>query len=354
MAIDIYNPKLYLDRDKKAFIFIHDMLLDGECCAALCMYGNGKDYLFQNLVREFSQLQLPYTIKVLNTLSEGELKAFADELKKDDTHTLCFINLRIGKDVSWFIKTLEDLRIKRGTSFITHISCYAGDVYEALCSMNKILTEGLVIQELVTFEDAVHILDNEFAPRFGFSLTKSQKKEIYTWSYGHVGLLKSLYLLKKNYPKTSFTKKYLLQNISIMQRLMEIIANTPESMIQVMLGKKHNPLLTLYAEKIGYIKNGKIFNPLIEELIPQISRPDTAVFSTTELRVLDYLKKHKNQLITREDVARSIWGEEDWEEKYSEWAIGQLVYRIRKKLQRSSEHYDIQTKKGAGFILLQK
>ena len=354
MVIDIYNPKLYLDRDKKAFIFIRDMLLDRECCSAICMYGNGKDYLFQNLVREFQNRKLPYTVKVLNTLSEGELKIFADELKADTKPTLCFINLRIGKDVSWFINILEDLRIKRGSSFLTHVSCYVGDVYGALRSMNKILTEGLVIQELVSYEDAMHILDKEFSSRFGFTPTLAQKKEIYTWSYGHVGLLKSLYLLKKARPTVHLTKELLLKNISVMQRLMEIITHTPEDIMQTVLGKKHNPLLQLYAEKIGYTKNGDIFHPLLKELIPQTTRPDTAIFSTTELRVIDYLKQHKNHLVTREDIARSIWGEEDWEEKYSEWAIGQLIYRVRKKLKETSDHADIHTKKGEGFIFLQK
>ena len=354
MDIDIYNPSLYLDRDKKAFSFIKGMLLDGEPCAAVCMYGNGKDYLFQNIVREFSALELPYTIKVLNTLSEGELKIFADELKNDKNPTMCFINLRVGKDVSWFIKFLEEVRIKRGASFVCFVASYVGDVYGALRSMNKVLVESLVIQELVTYDDAMHIIDNEFSKRFGFAPTKQQKEDIYTWSCGHIALLKSLYLLKRSNPSEAFSRNMLVKNLSIVQRLKAILDDMPDEMLQTVLGNTHNPLLSLYAEKIGYIRDGKLFHPLLEDLLTQETKPRNALFTTTELRVVDYLQKHKNELVKREDIARAVWGEEDWEEKYSEWAIGQLIYRIRKKLQKSSEHMDIKTKKGEGFILLQK
>lgn len=354
MDIDIYNPSLYLDRDKKAFSFIKEMILNAEPCAAVCMYGNGKDYLFQNLVREFSALEVPYTIKVLNTLSEGELKIFADELKNDTTPTICFVNLRIGEDVSWFIKILEELRTKRGTTFASFVASYVGDVYEALSSMNKVLIESLVILELVSFDDAMHIIDNEFAKRFHFLPTKEQKEDIYSWSCGHVGLLKSLYLLKRENPLKIFTRKELAQNLSVVQRLKAIIEDMPKDIRETILGKNHNPLLYLYSEKIGYIQGGKLFHPLLEDFLTQEIKPRNALFTTTELRVIDYLQRHINKLVKREDIARAVWGEEDWEEKYSEWAIGQLIYRIRRKLQKSSEHIDIQTKKGEGFILLQK
>lgn len=353
MDIDIYNPALYLDRDKQACSFIKGMLLDAEPSAAICMYGNGKDYLFQNLVREFSALQLPYTMKVINTLSEGELKLFADDLKNDKKPTICFVNLRVGKDVSWFITLLEELRIKRGNSFISFVASYVGDVYEALRTMNKVLVESLVILECVTYEDAMHIIDIEFSKRFNFHPTKEQKEDIYSWSYGHIALLKSLYLLKRAKPSEAFSRKSLVKNLSIVQRLKAIIDDMPEDMLQTVLGKKHNPLLYLYAEKIGYIKNGKLFHSLLEDFIPQMTKPHSVLFTTTELRVIDYLQQHKNELVKREDIAKAIWGEEDWEEKYSEWALGQLIYRIRKKLQRSSESVDIQTKKGEGFILVE-
>ena len=91
----IFSPGLYLERDKKAFAFIIDRLLHQEPCAVVCMYGNGKDYLFHNLVKEFEKLKLPYTLKVLNTISADELRDFADMLQAETEPTLCMVNLRI-------------------------------------------------------------------------------------------------------------------------------------------------------------------------------------------------------------------------------------------------------------------
>jgi len=58
----------------------------------------------------------------------------------------------------------------------------------------------------------------------------------------------------------------------------------------------------------------------------------------------------KDKLISRDVIARAVW-EDKWHEKYSNWAIDRLVYRIRKKL-RSIGIKDelLRTVKKKGFI----
>lgn len=345
----IYSPGLYLDRDKKAFAFITDRLLHQEPCAVVCMYGNGKDYLFSNIVKEMEKQKLPYTLKILNTISADELRDFADMLEAETEPTLCMVNLRIGKDVSWFIQVLEELRFKRGHAFVSFINAYVGDVYEALRKMERPLVNSLVVKELVPYEDTLHIID-ELSSRFEFFPTDEQKQDIYHWSHGHVGLLRSLFLLKRQYPHKTFTKDFLLHEPTVLERLSNILTDIPEEKMQLLLQKKIGLIDMMFFEKFGYIKSdGKLFHPLLELLIPTHLKQTHTSLSSTETKVLEYLQTHPNSVVLREDIGRVVWGEEEWEDKYSDWAIGQLIYRLRKKLEYSSKGI-IQTQKGQGFI----
>ncbi len=348
----IFSPGLYLERDKKAFTLTRDRLLQQEPCAAVCMYGNGKDYLFHNMVKEFEHKKLPFNVKILNTISADELKDFADMLQSETEPTLCMVNLRIGKDVSWFIQVLEELRFKRGHNFVSFINAYVGDIYKALRDMERPLMDSLIIKELIPYSDAVHIIQ-ELSDRFRFIPTDEQKKDMYTWSYGHVGLLRSLFLLKQQYPEKKFDAKFLLHEPTILERLIHIINDIPEEKMHLLLQKKIGLVDMMFFEKFGYINpEGKLFHPLLEPLISKHTKKSESPFSDTESKVLTYLQSRESDIISREDIGRLVWGEEEWEDKYSDWAIGQLIYRLRKKLEYSTSSGKIHTKKGKGFVYL--
>lgn len=109
----------------------------------------------------------------------------------------------------------------------------------------------------------------------------------------------------------------------------------------------------MFFEKFGYINpEGKLFHPLLEPLISKHTKKSESPFSDTESKVLTYLQSRESDIISREDIGRLVWGEEEWEDKYSDWAIGQLIYRLRKKLEYSTSSGKIHTKKGKGFVYL--
>lgn len=351
--IHLFTPKLYLDRDKETFKKIMERIAHGESCAVVGMHGIGKDYSFHFLVQELKKEKLPYTIKTFYTISEEEIEAFLTEINKEQGPLLCIIDLRVGKDVSWFIKKLEEMRHKRGKLFITVIFSYVGDVYEALVTMNTLLTNALFIFQPVPYEDAIHVFD-EFTERFSFPLTQAQRKEIYDISCGHIGLMRALYFLRKDYPEAKLTPEFLLKDPSILQRLTGIIRDMPYQKVQALLAGHAEVSDVLFFEKFGYVKNGALFNPLLASLIPKNPPVADALFSQVELDVFSYLKQQKDKLVTRSDIAKIIWGAQDWEDKYSEWALSQLMYRLRKKIQQVEGDVYIKTKKGEGFILLSK
>lgn len=70
---------------------------------------------------------------------------------------------------------------------------------------------------------------------------------------------------------------------------------------------------------------------LIENQILLNSVPLTNFFSRKEYRVLKLLLQNKNTIITRDKMAQSIWPI-NTQEYYSDWAIDQIIARLRKRL----------------------
>ena len=345
-----FDPSLYLDRDKQALQFIEDRLLHQEACATVCMYGNGKDYLFSNLVKRLSGQQLTHKLKVLNTVSSDELRDFADMLIHDAEPTLCLVNLRMGKDVSWFIDILHELRVKRGRAFVSYVNAYAGDVYEALRATARPITHSMVVLQRVPYKDALHIL-TELSDRFEFHPSEVQKQDIHRWSYGHVGLLRTLYLLKRQAPDKAFTAPDLLREPSVLERLSNILRDMPAETLNALQQRKLGFVEQAMLEQLGYVdESGELFHPLLLALAPEQVSQRLSAFSVTELRVLEYLRQHADTVVSREEIARIVWGEEEWPDKYSDWAIGQLIYRLRRKLAYGSSPSSIKTRKAQGFV----
>jgi hypothetical protein len=69
--------------------------------------------------------------------------------------------------------------------------------------------------------------------------------------------------------------------------------------------------------------------------------------SAQDLLLKSFFEKRPNILITRDEVAKELWGEE-WEDKYSDWAMDQAIYSLRKIV---TEGYNLQTLRNRGYIL---
>jgi DNA-binding winged helix-turn-helix (wHTH) protein len=69
----------------------------------------------------------------------------------------------------------------------------------------------------------------------------------------------------------------------------------------------------------------------------------------TELNIYKIFKSNKGRLVTRDQVAKTIWGN-NFEEQYSDWAIDQTISRFRKKI--GTFHIlkeSVKTIKGKGY-----
>lgn len=72
--------------------------------------------------------------------------------------------------------------------------------------------------------------------------------------------------------------------------------------------------------------------------------------SKKEKEVLGILLSAKKKVVSRDTIAQALWGN-DWEEKYTDWALDRLMYRLRKKLQKLCiDATLLKTIKKKGFI----
>lgn len=67
----------------------------------------------------------------------------------------------------------------------------------------------------------------------------------------------------------------------------------------------------------------------------------------SESKVLAALQAKINRVCSRDEVAQSLWGKL-WVDKYSDWMIDTIIYRLRHKLKAG---YEIKTLRNQGYVL---
>ncbi len=127
-----------------------------------------------------------------------------------------------------------------------------------------------------------------------------------------------------------------------------------------------------FLKRVGWLKKvntgWQITVPLLEKFIgEELGKVDFGIkdgniylnrvlveryFSLRERHFLKLLIKEKGKVVKRETVAEAVWGE-NWLELYSDWALDQIVSRLRKKLKGLGVNPSLlKTVKKKGFRLL--
>lgn len=104
---------------------------------------------------------------------------------------------------------------------------------------------------------------------------------------------------------------------------------------------KNNDLVT--TEGLSFLNSLQISDVDFESI--NLSSNPTA----QEINLIRHFKEHINKPLTRDDIAKVIWGN-TWTTKYSDWAIDKAISRLRKKI--LSENYKIITVKNLGYELI--
>lgn len=101
------------------------------------------------------------------------------------------------------------------------------------------------------------------------------------------------------------------------------------------VGKNGNPLIPALSEFIISLKKEKSVFSTSDEHIFLNSIPIESAFSRKERRVLALLIEKSPSVVSRDEIAEKLWPD-DTEKYYSDWAIDQIIARIRGKMKQFS------------------
>lgn len=150
---------------------------------------------------------------------------------------------------------------------------------------------------------------------------------------------------------------------SLEQRYKRIVSGMSSVSLKALLDNNIKP--TEYLMQTGLLnQKGDYLNPLLQHYLEtnKIALLDINVdiieskasfradLSAQELIVFDLLEAKVETIVTKDDVAKAIWGDE-WEDSYSDWAIDKLISNLRKKLKEAGYPKTIKAFKGKGVML---
>ncbi len=245
---------------------------------------------------------------------------------------------------------------------LTEQNIIDSDIYTDLIQKHMVV-ENIQYQPLFSYEDSLYFLQT-LADSWKFAYPNGMEKIIAENIGGHTLLLEEAARIVRDHP--TITYKALLAEPSLIRKAKTIFKALSLSDQEIVKHVLDNHLqkthVSEYLAKTKLIDNGKVGIPYWQYMYANIPgereffhlpHQHIVEFSHTltllERRVFDMLKERKN-VITREEIAKLIWGE-NYLDKYSDWAIDQLIHRLRGKLQTSKAPFTIFTRKGEGFYL---
>jgi len=210
-------------------------------------------------------------------------------------------------------------------------------------------------------EDSKRILQIIVDQSKDHSLSSTTEDKLLTLSGGHPGLLKSLLKTFNSDPK-SISNADLDELPIIKNTLQRIATSLPESTLKVLIetinsrvSNDDSPALQL-AKDLGILtSNGSIFSILFKDYLQNLD-PETiskgSIYSTltrSERNLYNLFTENVGLIVTRDMIADVIWGVNSTA-IYSDWALDQLVYSLRKKMEELPNSGKIMTKRGEGYV----
>ncbi len=229
----------------------------------------------------------------------------------------------------------------------------------------------IVYYPFYNHDDVIGLIDHQ-AKKWSISVSKEQKADIAKYCGGYFWLVKQALICLKDNPHLRIENILRYEGVrTALEQLYTSLSDSERKSLQdVIYDRKIEDEMEEhsfhYLTKIGLIKNNKVTIPLLASYLKN-SLPQTKIeivnnaiyvnsinidrqFSRKEKQLFRTFILKKNQLITRDELAGSIWTNSS-EESYSDWAIDRLVARLRKKIENLGIKEIIKTVRNQGYIL---
>lgn len=245
--------------------------------------------------------------------------------------------------------------------FLSEQNIPESPVYSDLIKRHM-LVENIFYQKVYNEKDITTILSH-LEKTWHIYIPQTVKQTIIHTIGGHPMLVEEAVRIFRDNPEISTTE--LLANphlvrkaITIFKALSQVDQETlrnlfdnkktsiSEYLIATGLVKGTTVQLPYWQYMYNHFPNDNIFHHTLHPTLDV-----THYLTYKEHEIYQYFVNHPNMIISREDIAKIIW-KDMWEDKYSEWAIDQVIHRLRSKLSAHHMEYTIKTKKGEGFLML--
>lgn len=251
--------------------------------------------------------------------------------------------------------------------------------------LNAAILQNVIFMPLRKGEDIEYVIDF-FGDRHGHDFSDEEKLLIKKYCGGHPFLIRVLSkrIAEKGLDKIEQFLSSDYELISIVRRIFDLrTKNEKRTIVSIANGEtpKQSPALerlillglvelnkddtfSLFGKLLtDFVRKEKDL-PMGEESILKGERlyinDDGAItfkketideiFSNQEYRVLKYLLANTGKLRTREQIGEVMWGEESYE-KFSNWAIDQLMSKVRKKISDLGSTTKLTTIRSRGYKL---
>ncbi|MCX7928724.1 MAG: winged helix-turn-helix domain-containing protein [Patescibacteria group bacterium] len=266
------------------------------------------------------------------TVSENQESIYVwDELSELILQNVIYIPLRIGADLDYLIDSFAD-------EFKCVITDDLKNVLKQVCGGHPYsLRVGVrIIRDSFNKEEKVIrslLLDHYELRSIATGIFDRQ-------SLQEKQLLKSIVVGNQITQKDNVYMKYLIQ-LGLVREIKgngyELFSELFTNVVLKAIGSedraKFTPSLSLDPVSGAILLNGAT----VEES-----------FTRQEYAILALFLKNPGKLLTREAVGLELWGDLSYE-KYSDWAIDQVISKLRKKLKRIGVATEIVTLRGRGY-----
>ncbi|OGK19169.1 hypothetical protein A2866_05250 [Candidatus Roizmanbacteria bacterium RIFCSPHIGHO2_01_FULL_39_8] len=211
-----------------------------------------------------------------------------------------------------------------------------------------------------------------FSQEWKMSFNQHEVDKIAYLCGGYFWLIKQVIRIIRDNPSIKFEN--LAQGLQVrvtLEQLYTSLLDSEKTVLQSLIqGKKIESDLEKhsleYFKKIGLINRGKITIPLLDEFLrEEIPHADVELrdnhiyvnsvnvdnhFSQKERRIFKALIDHKNEIVSRDELAKAIWPV-NTDDFYSDWAVDRIVSRLREKIKLLGFSKEvIKTERNKGYI----
>lgn len=263
-----------------------------------------------------------------------------------------------------------------GVMLFTETNIHEPTLSQVLSVHYKLL-QNVRFLPVYSHEESIYFL-GQLADDFGLTLTEELKEELFLFGGGYLWWLRGILRSVLDNPHLMVSMRDIYENALVQMRVGAIwhqLTDKERQTLEVIVRGSTDDISRLELQHlitIGVVVQQKtkyeIGSKLLADFVLQEAslvdlevKEDGAVLfeqrkidgqlTEREKRLLQLFLEKRGVIVTREEMAQTIW-QSEWEEKYSDWALDKMISRLRKVLVEAGiPKHALKTKKGQGVVL---